>query len=378
MHHHRSHRRTSLSRLAGTFGLSFKWSRAVLAIFAILGVSACTAGEIRPDTEGDGRDALPPTADAAQEVDAGPLTADANCTPSCSGKECGDDGCGGSCGTCSSGQCDGNGQCVGSSPPQWSDSPPSGACPDPAGSLVGAPGEFDSGLLAENEIWDNFDGAAGSDPDSRLWLEDTISQGGTQVYDPARSFLDGNGNAVLEAIQSGDTISSGRFTSRTKFNVQYGWCAARIKFPKAGVAFFPAFWLLFVGYNTHPDDYGEIDMMEFFGNTEEYSTHIYFGGNITGLESYEDVPASHSGGDAGDGFHTYWMRWEPDRIQIGVDDLTMGDWGPDSVPAGAWDHMRQPFYFIANFAVAPDWLPDPSPSDFPARMLIDWIWYKPL
>ena len=25
-----------------------------------------------------------------------------------------------------------------------------------------------------------------------------------------------------------------------------------------------------------------------------------------------------------------------------------------------------------------DWLPDPSPSDFPARMLIDWIWYKPL
>jgi hypothetical protein len=34
--------------------------------------------------------------------------------------------------------------------------------------------------------------------------------------------------------------------------------------------------------------------------------------------------------------------------------------------------------FIANFAVAPSWLPPPDPSDFPARMLIDWIWYKPL
>ena len=73
-----------------------------------------------------------------------------------------------------------------------------------------------------------------------------------------------------------------------------------------------------------------------------------------------------------------WMQWEPDRIWIGVDDFVMGDWSPDSVPAGYWDHMRQPFYFVANFATAPSWLPGPEPGDFPARMLIDWIWYKPL
>jgi hypothetical protein len=36
------------------------------------------------------------------------------CTPSCSGKQCGDDGCGGSCGSCASGQtCGSNGQCTG-------------------------------------------------------------------------------------------------------------------------------------------------------------------------------------------------------------------------------------------------------------------------
>jgi len=40
--------------------------------------------------------------------------------------------------------------------------------------------------------------------------------------------------------------------------------------------------------------------------------------------------------------------------------------------------MQQPFYFIANFAVAPPWLPAPLATDFPARMVIDWIWYKPL
>jgi beta-glucanase (GH16 family) len=261
-------------------------------------------------------------------------------------------------------------------PPLWNANPPAGVSPAPSGPVVGRAGEFDTGTLATNEVWDNFNGAAGSNPDGRLWLEDTINQGGTQVYDPARSFLDGNGNAVLEAIQSGSTYYSGRFTSRTKFNMQYGWCAARIKFPKAGRSWFPAWWMLLVGYNYNP--YGEIDLMEFFGDTTQYSTHLHFGGNIPSLESNKAVPASHSGGDAGDGFHTYWMQWDPDRIRIGVDDLIMGDWDPTSVSAGVWAHMQQPFYFIANFAVAPPWLPAPSPGDFPARMVIDWIWYKPL
>ena len=34
------------------------------------------------------------------------------CTPSCSGKSCGDNGCGGSCGTCSTDKICSNGQCV--------------------------------------------------------------------------------------------------------------------------------------------------------------------------------------------------------------------------------------------------------------------------
>jgi len=248
--------------------------------------------------------------------------------------------------------------------------------PAPSGSVVGNPGEFDTGPLATNEIWDNFDGASGSKPDSRLWVLDTTNQGGTQTYDPARTFLDGNGNAVLEAIQNGSTVYSGRFTSRTKFNMKYGWCAARIKFPKAGGSWFPAFWMLHQGYNTNPN-YGEIDIMEFFGNTTNYSTHIYITNNT--LESTKPVPSNQSGGNAGDGYHTYWMLWEANRIRIGVDDFMMGDWGPSSVPAGQWDLViaQQPFYFIVNFAVHPDWLPAPLASDFPARMLIDWIWYKP-
>jgi hypothetical protein len=308
------------------------------------------------------------------------LTVGGSCSPSCSGKMCGSDGCGGSCGTCGSGMsCNASGQCVSGStlPPSWNSSPPAGMSPAPSGAVVGNAGEFDTGPLATNEIWDNFDGASGSKPDSRLWVLDTTNQGGTQTYDPARTFLDGTGNAVLEAIQNGSTVYSGRFTSRTKFNMKYGWCAARIKFPKAGKSWFPAFWMLHQGYNTNPN-YGEIDIMEFFGDTTKYSTHIYIKDST--LQSDKPVPANQSGGNAGDGYHTYWMQWEADRLQIGVDDLVMGDWGPTSVPAGAWDSVitQQPFYFIANFAVHPSYLPAPLPTDFPARMLIDWIWYKPL
>jgi hypothetical protein len=37
----------------------------------------------------------------------------AGCTPACSGMMCGDDGCGGTCGMCAAGQsCDAGGQCV--------------------------------------------------------------------------------------------------------------------------------------------------------------------------------------------------------------------------------------------------------------------------
>ncbi|MDD5032571.1 MAG: hypothetical protein PHC85_00415 [Candidatus Pacebacteria bacterium] len=43
----------------------------------------------------------------------GNVTCTGGCTPNCTGKVCGSDGCGGSCGTCTSpATCDGSGQCV--------------------------------------------------------------------------------------------------------------------------------------------------------------------------------------------------------------------------------------------------------------------------
>jgi hypothetical protein len=258
--------------------------------------------------------------------------------------------------------------------------PSSTSGPAPSGPTAGQAGQFDTSTLATNEVWDNFDGTT---LDSRLWQRDTINQGGTQVYQDANMTLDGSGHAVMTATQNGNTINSGRFTSRQKFAMKYGWCAARIKMPlsKNGVggAWFPAFWLLLVGYNTSPN-YAEYDLMEQFGDSTTYSTHLYAdtGTASDNKESYKDVPASQ-GGDASLGYHTYWMMWEANRIRVGVDSLVMGDWNSSQMSAGQWAaHMQQPMYYIFNFAVAPSWLPAPKPSDFPAQMSVDWAWYKPL
>ncbi len=53
------------------------------------------------------------TCPAGQACQAGQCV---GCTPDCAGKECGDDGCGGSCGTCPAGQTCQDGQCVGCTP----------------------------------------------------------------------------------------------------------------------------------------------------------------------------------------------------------------------------------------------------------------------
>lgn len=48
---------------------------------------------------------------------------EATCTPSCGGRSCGDDGCGGTCGTCSTGYtCSSGGACLPDAPPSGGDS----------------------------------------------------------------------------------------------------------------------------------------------------------------------------------------------------------------------------------------------------------------
>ena len=86
--------------------------RALVAAMFLIIVAGCTGD---PLTHDNGKAT---TADAGASVDSGhhgqqPAQDTAVCTPKCSGKNCGDNGCGGTCGTCDSDEvCNGASLCV--------------------------------------------------------------------------------------------------------------------------------------------------------------------------------------------------------------------------------------------------------------------------
>jgi beta-glucanase (GH16 family) len=259
---------------------------------------------------------------------------------------------------------------------------------DPIQSPVGVPSgsnSFDTAVLAQNELFDDFNGPAGSAPNSTYWLLDTINQSGYQIYTPHNVYLDGESHLVLQTTKSGSTYYSGRVTSRTKFNMQYGRLSASIKFP-SGPGFHCGYWLLGIGYPTGPVSpaSGEIDMQETFNKPTSYQasldTHSPPHGRV--LSEIHFPPAGwdyHSTGpDLSLAFHEYWVQRAPDSIMVGMDDTAWGTWtAADLIGDMDWTQFQAPFYLIMNFALE-SYLPPVDDTKLPAQMLIDWFRYTPL
>jgi beta-glucanase (GH16 family) len=154
----------------------------------------------------------------------------------------------------------------------------------------------------------------------------------------------------------------------------------------------PAFWALMDGVGVSKVPYAEYDIMELYGKGTTMNTHLWYNSaNSYAANRYVDTEVAtpaEFGGNLADGYHTYWMNWQPDSIQIGVDDYVMGTWTPASIGAdgqpigtkwaGSFD---QPAWVILNFAVGGfGWMnpSSPQPGDLPANMSVDWVWYVPL
>lgn len=115
-----------------------------------------------------------------------------------------------------------------------------------------------------NLTWsDEFEGAAGSLPDSANWLMTTgtsypggaanFGTGEIQTYtaDPANCQQTGNGSLAITAIKSGSAWTSSRIeTQRTDFMAEAGgklWIEGRLSLPNVGengIGYWPAFWTL--------------------------------------------------------------------------------------------------------------------------------------
>jgi beta-glucanase (GH16 family) len=228
---------------------------------------------------------------------------------------------------------------------------------------------FDAAPLISTTVFDDFNGPAGSAPNSAFWLLDTINQGGIQVYDPKNAFLDGQGHLVLRATKDGENYYSGRVTSRTKFNTQYGRVSASIKMP-SGQGFHTGFWLLGLKSNGYP----ETDIIETINTPTAWYSTLHTTHTTNSTPAYARGPAD----DLSTAFHEYWLEWHQDSIVIGMDQTAWASWTPAMLPAGETWTFNAPMYVIMNLQVGGSWSGPPDASTpFPGDMSIDWFRYTP-
>lgn len=231
---------------------------------------------------------------------------------------------------------------------------------------------------ASLELFDDFNGAAGTRPDSARWGYD-LGGGGwgndeTQVYTDAagNAALDGAGHLLITARREGNRVTSARLTTKDRLSFGYGRAEARLRLPR-GAGLHPAFWLLgtdldAVGWPRS----GEIDVVETIG--EAHFIHSGAIGPDSDGAEYKlagSVPIDPTFVDA---FHTYWVQREPGVISMGVDDRTTTVFRAADLPAGDQWVFDKPFFLVLNVAVGGQW---PGPADastpFPAVMSVDWV-----
>ena len=188
-----------------------------------------------------------------------------------------------------------------------------------------------------NLIWsDEFNGAAGTLPDSTKWAFDVGNNGGwgngeSEFYcaagsnaspcsasDPS-SFMNGGGSLVIRAHRTASgTWTSARMLTRGKFSVQYGRIEARMRLVAAN-GVWPAFWMLGTDIGTVGwPSCGEVDIMEWVDNYGPSVTSSalhgpgYSGGGNIGVQS--GFPNGTRVDDAN--FHIYGVIWAPNQIQF--------------------------------------------------------------
>ena len=225
---------------------------------------------------------------------------------------------------------------------------------------------FAVGPLWTTSIFDDFDGALNSQPDSDLWLIDTVNQGGIQTYTTSTNNvrLDGNSHLILE-VRADHT--SGRVTTRTKAHFGYGRILASMKMPN-GVGFNPSIWMFGEAW----PDVGEIDIVELPRGTAWCTATIH---DITPpmyhLEQDKDVS------DLSQDFHEYWCIRTPNHIQIGVDSITIADWTREDF-SGNWDVFERPMYVNMTLALGTTITgPPDQTTPYPSVIVVNWFKFEP-
>ena len=122
------------------------------------------------------------------------------------------------------------------------------------------------------------------------------------------------GNLIIEARKEnygGRAFTSGKITTKNKFDQTYGRFEARMKLP-AGNGVWPAFWML--RYDNNWPMTGEIDIMENRGDNTKLINGTLHYGSAWPANQHDGSTYTHSE-DLSQEFHVYAVEWDANSIK---------------------------------------------------------------
>lgn len=222
---------------------------------------------------------------------------------------------------------------------------------------------------------DEFDGPAGSSPNTSKW---TIAKARETIKDPTyweqpgrigqyrddrkNAFLDGKGNLVIRATKEGDAYYGAKLASVWEGGAGHTW-EARIKFNCLTAGAWPAFWLGTLGE-------GELDIVEWYGNGKWPSaTTVHAKSNGGEWETHNIAVDT--------GWHTWRTQWDANGARF-WQDYTEGakpyfEVSASQLPDWPFSQPGYTMFVVLNLAVAGSGGEDPSGGTYPADMLVDYV-----
>lgn len=245
--------------------------------------------------------------------------------------------------------------------------------------------------LTNLKFCDDFDGAAGTYPDSTKWNVFTSgSSWGSQCWKktPENISMDGQGNLKQTLIDTGTTqctnsygssssITSGGMDTKGKFTTKYGKFEIRAKLSCAA-SVWGAIWLS-TGTGPGWPQSGEIDIYELGYNKYGRLQQTVWFPNISSpttaksLATYVDLP---TGQKWCDDYHVYGVDWRENSIQFTVDGQPKAKITPANLPTGtSWPFNSYDLRLLIDlqYGQAGRWTGDPDPTQLPSSMLIDYV-----
>jgi beta-glucanase (GH16 family) len=224
---------------------------------------------------------------------------------------------------------------------------------------------------------DDFDGAAGSRPNSSKWVAmNWCDRWGSLSCNTNRTdnvSLDGQGDLRIRAIKQNwtdldgntGTWTSGRLETQSHFSFTYGTIKARIKVP-AGKGFWPAFWTNAASKTGWPAT-GEIDVMELLGHDPD-TYYCSLHGSSNGTNHVSTTLGHTEPASLASGFHVYEARWTSSKV----------DYFVDGNPCGSISSTNMvpftPQQLLVGMAVGGSWPGNPdSSTPSTGDMLVDWV-----